>query len=484
MKKLYIISLLLFLLVVFGCEAKIVSTEPISEVVKATIPFDEREFIYNNGIMIEQKEVNSVDEKKIKVLSYYPIISGLKDKSIQDKINKELEEVPIRLLTELESSVFTQTKDKIQKHNQKSTSAFISYNSNNVIFVEYTARLDLDFNAYNNVPNYKDVYIGYDLNTGKKVELADIFKPDTDYKTKINNFICQYIIENNYDDYVAERMSRPFQGIREDQSFTFGYEGLRIVLDEKNDEFFNYGYSDQILIPLKCLGDDLYIFDRYFDENKNIFEKDKLIKKLLPNKIEFQVSNIIEESNEKCFISITQGQFINVPNKDIEKKLNDMSICTFDVDGFKERAKNYIGANGNSNFGIYGHYINLFTNAGGYISMAVSDEIRIGKSDDSKRTPFNYNFKRNKEMSINDIFVEGTNVGKVIKSYIRKLYYPIAEEMVSIGVDDTLKANIFYFDEYGITVYFSPEGAKLESYQNWVYIPFEEFGIENINLFN
>ncbi len=482
-KKLCIILVFILLLLTIGCETKNTSTEPI-EALKPTMPFDERKFIYNNGIEIENKNINTTDEKKVETRSNFPVISGLKDKTVQDKINKELEEVGKKLLFKLEADLLKANNNEAISFRQKNSNAYISYNFNNVIFVEYSAYVEAQSKLEMDNLRSQNVFYGYDLNTGEKIELGNLFKPGSDYKSKVNNFICQYIIENCYDDYETEKMTKPFQGIRENQSFTLDMWGLRIILDEKNDEFVNYGYSEQVLIPLKYLGDDLYIFDKYFDENINIYEKEKLSKKLFPNKLEFKVNNITQEGNEKYYIYITQGEFINVPNEDIEKKLNGMLASSFDVENFKESAKAYTGLNGNLYFGSYNYDVNMFTNAGGYLSMATTENIYIGSTWELKRIPFNYDFNLNKEMQISDLFVDGIDIGKVIEKTIKDMNYPITDEMIEVGVEKAIKSNIFNFDEYGIQLYFSPEGTKLDDYQKWVTIPFEAFGIENISILN
>ncbi|MGB7605980.1 MAG: hypothetical protein WBL93_10945 [Lutisporaceae bacterium] len=483
-RKLNIILVFIFLLLTISCETKNITTEPVVEAIKPTISFDERRFIYNNGIEVEYKNIVTTDGKKVEIRNNYPIISGLKDKSIQDKINNEIVEVGKTLLSQLEADLLKASKNNTISYSMKNSNAYITYNFNNVIFVEYSVYIEAQLKTEKYYPMYKIVSYGYDLNIGERIELAEIFKPGSDYKSKINNFICQYIIENNYDDYEAEKMTKPFQGIRENQSYTLDMWGLRIILDEKNDEFVNCGYSEQVLIPLKYLGDELYFFDRYVDEGKNIYEKEKLSKKLFPNKLEFKVNNIIQEGNEKYYIYINQGEFINVPNEDIEKKLNGMLASSFDIEDFKERAKAYTGLNGNLYFGSYNHDVNMYINAGGYLSMATTENIYIGSTWELKKIPFNYDFNLNKEILIGDLFVDGVDIGKTIKTTIKSLNYPITDEMLEAGVAKALRSNIFNFDEYGIYICFSPEGAKLDDYQRWVTVPFEAFGIENIRILN
>jgi hypothetical protein len=480
-KYLCIFLLFAFIINIAGCESKITSTEPEDDQVKTIMPFDERKFIYNNGIELDYKNTEIKDENNTLISNNYSIISGLKDKKVQDKINKELEGLAKKQLQQFEADLPSEIKNDILKYNQRRTTSYISYSANNVIFVEYGLGIDVTFKNNEYYPLYRNFAYGYDLNTGDRITLADIFKPGTDYKTKINNFICQYIIENNYDDYETEIMSKPFQGIRDNQSFSMNLEGLMIIIDEKNDEFANNYYSDRIYIPLRVFGDDLYIFDRYFDENKNIFEKEKLIKMLFPNQLEFRPNKIVEEGNERYFVSITHGEFVNTPNKDVEKKLNEIVVPSIDVEGFKEKANELTGINQNAHLV---HYVGISTNAGGYLSMSVSDEIFFKNNYELKRTPFNYDFNQNKEILLTDLFTDETDIAGVLKAYIKKMRFPITEEMLELGVIEAVKANKFYFDESGISIYFSPEGSKLDEYQEWVYVPFENFGLENIRILN
>jgi hypothetical protein len=486
-KRLNIFILAALIILVIGCEVKsvakqpIIIPEPVVEQVKDTIPLDERKFIYNNALKYEQKDFNTIDKKNINVMNSYPVITGLKNKSVQDNINKEIEEVGQGLLSQYELKFLTMMQDDIVKINGKSSNAYISYSYNNVIFVEYSVYIEAEFKDEKYYPCYTNEFCGYDLNTGERIKLSDAFKPGSDYISKINNFISQYIIKNNYDDYEAERMTKPFQGIKDDQRFALGFEGLRIILDEKNDEFFYNGYADQILIPYSYFGDDLYIYDRYFDEGHNIFEQDKLIKKLIPNKFEFKLHRIIEETNPKYYIYIYEGEFINVPNKDIEKKLNELVVLKADIETFKKHALDSTDTKATSNLG---HYVNVFTNAGGYLSVSVFDQLSFGEPNKFERTTFNYDFNKEKELLLSDLFIEGVDIEGIIKDYIRKMDYSVAEELIETGVKEAIKSKDFYFEEYGITIKFSPEGSKLDPYQEWIPIPFDEFGIENINILN
>lgn len=484
----FILTFLIFTSFV-GCDVKDSVSEPAKETsqqtaekIKQVIPISERKCIYNNGIETTYKEAKNTDENKVETTHSYHIISGLKDKTVQSKINKDLEEIGSKLLTEFEAELMEEKKDSDLKIIKKSTYTYITYNFNNVVFIESTANIEANIKGVIFYPGFKNIVYGYDLNTGNKIGLADIFKPGIDYKTKINNFICQYIIENNYDDLEAERMNKPFQGIREDQSYSFDVYGLRIILDEKNNEFVNNGGPEYITIPLKYFDDDLYIFDKYFDKNINIFEKEKLVKKLYPNQLEYKANDILKKGNEKYFIDITYGQFINVPNKEIEKKLNELVMVDIDIEGFKKKANAVTEANRTSHLGFY---VNVFLNAGGYLSMAVAESTYINNDREVKTVPFNYDFNLNKEITLSDIFIDKVDIDNVIKSYIKESKYPVSQTTLEKEIKEALSSNRFYFDEYGISIplNFFTENEELLYFEEWIWIPFEKFGIENIKLF-
>ena len=94
-----------------------------------------------------------------------------------------------------------------------------------------------------------------------------------------------------------------------------------------------------------------------------------------------------------------------------------MVTLNFGLEDFKVKAENYNGADEKSQ---YGHYVNIFTNIGGYLSMAIFEDLRIGNLIEFDRTTFNYDFNQNKEILLSDIFEDGVDISNVIKSYIKE----------------------------------------------------------------
>jgi hypothetical protein len=450
------------------------------EKLKKVQSFNDRKFIYTNGITIKSKEENIKDEKGVKVLRNYPVIWGLENKEIQDKLNKEFQEVEKGQLAQLETKLYSVKANSKAKINQKTANAYITYNCNNVIFVDYHTFIDARLSDSNYNPTSSYISYGYDLNTGERIKFDDLFIPGSNYKEKINNFISQYIIENNYDDYEYDSMTKPFQGIREDQSFSFGVEGLLISFDERNDEFVSYGYPVQIRIPLKYIGDDIYIFDKYFDADNSIFIKKKLSKTLLPNNIELTFDNLIREENNKYNIWIAQGKFSNIPDKEIEKRLNDLITFKGNLEDIRKEAKELPVLNKTYSY-TYG--VNVQTNAGNYLSGTVTESRYFNGNSEVNVIPFNYDFNTGKELKLEDMFESTVDIEAELKKQALRMGYPMPADVLDNAVNEAIKVGKFTFHEYGVNIYIPIKDAKIDNMVKWVWIPFESLNENDIKLF-
>lgn len=465
-----------------GCEPKSLNTA--AEKVKPVIPYGERVFVYNNGLDIEYKEYSELDEDKVDRNMHYPVISGLKNKLVEERLNKEIPSVLEAMISQLKEKYPENTGD-IGEYERIYAHATVNYNCNNVLFIEYNANIRSSYNFGKYVPMSSFQGIGYDLNTGDRISLKDLFKPGVDYEKKINTYISQYIIENNYDDYAYEAMTGPFRGIRVDQGYSLSFYDLIVIIDEKNDDFVYYGYPNFIYIPLKYFGDDLYIFDRYFDENSNIYESGKLTKKLFPNKIEFKPTGVISDGNTKWHMSIIQGEFVNLPDKAVEKEINAMLVPEPDPHEFKREAEEYLRNNKAADYyGEYMHNIEVPFNAGGYLSISSVSEVFTKNSHRQYRKNFNYDFNRNRKMKARDLFINDVDVTAVIKKHIAEMDYTFPEKLTEDTVNAALDSEEFGFSEHYLFLCFSPEGVEIEPYREWIWVGFEEFGLENISLFN
>lgn len=440
------------------------------------MPFKERKFIYENGLNIEYKQ-ETINESNKNIEKYYPQISGLINKEVEKKVNESIASSVDVLNKEAEgffTSKLTDTKATISS----SISAYVSYSCNNVIFIHYYSSA-----AYAGLVSDSHRYIsseraeGFDLNTGNKLELKDLFKKETDYKKIINDYIYMEIIRCNYDDPDSLYMNKPFQGIKEDQSFSFNQNYLTIIMDEKNDEFNTWKYPVTITIPLKEIGDELAVFDRYFNEETNIFENER-IKKLMPNFKYYKVTGGIMENEEYYTIQIETGEFINLDNTETKNMLEAMISHNMDVDGFKERADAFALSNPGEFYGFMEHRISVQMSAGGYLSMTVDSTITENGAINNETKYINYDFNNNKFMTFKDLFVDGFDYKTKIIDFIKKDNNYYMPNTIIDEDDIILSENEFYFNQNSIFVNLSQPVQDIIN--NYAWFECEDIGLENI----
>lgn len=441
------------------------------------IPFEERRFIYSNGLSIEYSQESKKDNDTT-IEKNYPQISGLINKETENKVNDSIKNNMELYAKELENYIKSNSNAEQITFEFISSNASINYSCNNVVFIEY-----YNYIYYNTGSDKKSIESiksdGFDLNTGNKISLKDLFKNDSEYEEIINDKIYMEIIKNNYDDPDSAYMNKSFQGIRENQSFNFGTNNLKIILDEKNDEFNSLGYPNTIMISLKEIGDELIIFDKYFDKNINIFEKDRLLK-LMPNQIEYKIMDAVNKYEDYYMVEISRGEFINT-DPDIKTKLESLIPKDCDVDGFIKRAAEFNKSNPNKYYGSMFHNINLMMNSGGYMCMAIYTHVEENGLIKSEQKYINYDLNKNKIIELKDLFVDGFDYKNAIIEAMVKNNLNSNYSTINVEDADSFSKYQFGFGEDGI--YFNLGTPNQDSYGNYLWIPYEDIGFENIAIF-
>ncbi|WP_296644353.1 DUF3298 and DUF4163 domain-containing protein [Romboutsia sp. 13368] len=97
----------------------------------------------------------------------------------------------------------------------------VTYDRNNIISIVMTK---YEFTGGAHGMTYLDTY-NYNLLTGDRLTLGDMFKPEVDYKEVVNKFIIEEI-NNNPEIYF--KGDEGFKGIRENQDFYIDEDGVVI----------------------------------------------------------------------------------------------------------------------------------------------------------------------------------------------------------------------------------------------------------------
>lgn len=432
------------------------------------IPYESRRFVISNGIDIRIVEENlSTDGTEI--LSLSNSLSGFRDTGIEKKLNEEIENNLIMISDEVKAEALASTGNAEQRIVRMQLSTNVIYSCTNVMFVEFFAYAEYpELGGISYVQKFNSV--GYDLNTGKKLELSDLFRKDFNHVKYLNDKILMFIIENNYDDPDSGFLSGPFKGIREDQSFSFDLSGVKIIIDEKNDEFVSLGYPLTIVIPLREIGDSLAIFDRFMVGEETLFLKEGT-RKLLPNIVEYRLENVFEDFSEAHAVNITTGRFYGISDSALLERLNGLSSSKLDAEGFLTKAKAYNEVEPDKYYGSMNHDVQIMMNKGGFLSIVFMDLIYELGNENISRKFVNIDMTEGKDMLLKDVFIEGFDyAGKILDTA------GLNKDVASVQEND------FYFDEDGIYVTIFQKDENLGVLNSW--IPFEDLGFENISIYS
>lgn len=217
--------------------------------------------------------------------------NGLKDKTVEDKINQNIQELAdqMSIYTTIESlptylglfKAYPMDKLIIKTLN---VTAGDSFSYDNLLSIVINA--DIETNYTNNMDYYQGRirYIKartYDLNTGDEINLSDLFVNGTDYVKLLNDLVlldAESKTEPNPTGYeMWYQYLGGFTGIRGDINFYLTPFELVLVFDQSYSEFYNQFSSAEVSIPFDKL-EDVLAFQQRVASESNLFTDSKLVK--------------------------------------------------------------------------------------------------------------------------------------------------------------------------------------------------------------
>lgn len=180
-----------------------------------------------------------------------PVLSGLKDINIEKAINKTLYDDAISFKNSVEALALKDYNSLLKAGIEvrpyqvitKYTLHYLKdYLSLVVTYYQYTGGAH---GIYNEVP------YNYNLNTGERLQLKDIFKEGYDYKSIINKEILSEISKHP-DNYFKDA----FKGIKENQEFYLTKEGIVIYFQVYEIAPYAAG-NPEFLIPYSKVSEGL-----------------------------------------------------------------------------------------------------------------------------------------------------------------------------------------------------------------------------------
>lgn len=220
------------------------------------------------------------ENAKYDVLEYQTIrINGLKNKEIENKINKELEEI--------EDDFRQRVIAAPGENGNMYLSSFVTANFSNILSITFYGS-KADSNYRNEVNIHK--FLNYDLTTGNEIKIEDLFLPGTDidmyaqnviYKNELHEKFSEKDIFFNQDYWQSGELQYVLDEIDEadfmkkynlyknsDKDFYIAENGIDIKYSE------DINSSDVYILYKDCL-DDLIVYTKFLTK-ESIFEKDNI----------------------------------------------------------------------------------------------------------------------------------------------------------------------------------------------------------------
>lgn len=242
---------------------------------------------YNqNDLEIIRKNVDGIVE-------YQSIrISGLKNKEIENKINNEIaqtEEEFVKLLSNFEEG------------EHRYINEYVAANFSNILSISMEAS---SYSSFDSIE--KEKYLNYDLTTGNKIELKDLFLPNADIDRYAREYIYKDALHEAFsktnvffdDKYWEDGKCTYFTNELDEANYIKRFTRYKNAKKDfyigENYIYIQYGkeWNDSICIKYKDCLNDLVVYTKFVTKD-SIFERDDIGFK------DLYVCSIVEPYTEK-----------------------------------------------------------------------------------------------------------------------------------------------------------------------------------------
>ena len=316
---------------------------------------------YNqNDLIIEEK---SITQEKIEIR--YLQIRGLKNKTVEEKINKEIQQIALNCYKE-------EIKDLNEVININVSMWEASNFANTISFeLTYVAKIDDDDDGF--YQGYKG--INYDLNTGEKITFDKIFISDVPIENVLRQGIYYALLANRTEDSLAgELIVSHYENIEDEVIDVMNlYKNGKIKEFSYTPLHINLYYKDNQIITLnmKDFAEYIAIYSRYLTEEL-LFETDNIgIKNIYTLTRRF--NNVYYYTNyqneENYFIDISID-FQSADTDEFAKKLIKDKIV--DIEKEIEKVKQNVSQDPNK-FYILNYHISVYTGEESSMNMKLTN---------------------------------------------------------------------------------------------------------------
>ncbi|MDF1617878.1 hypothetical protein [Petrocella sp. FN5] len=415
-------------------------------------------------------EFHYIEDKKLDQFhkSYFQIF-GLKDQSVEDKINAAIYDMYRSYLPYIEEGLmppFRGYATNPSAHGQLQSyylEVSHQYNSNHVLSVllrlsaEYKGELGTD-------PAYYSLYdtLNFDLNTGEELLLVDVFTNDTDGLAILNDAVLeevkrQQLLADAEDFYGSSlQLIAPFKGFLPTQKFYLAYDRLLLILDHETPDF-NIGFNPHTFsIPLGSPLGNIAINERFYHD-EDLFVQDGGVMRFITsydaNQADYQTKNYIEDGIQ-FYIEYTYPKDAT----DEVKSLMDAAYEDHKTMVFNHHKDQPLEQ---ANLHSYLLKVGPYTNVSYYVYF-------YGPGIDGSLSFYDVLDPSGRIMTLSDIFVDGFDYESAINKHLG-ITLDFDDPTLSFGISET------YLQ---ITV-LAHHQQNNSYYSDYYEVPYEVFGFED-----
>ncbi|MHC1734835.1 MAG: hypothetical protein AB9921_04105 [Erysipelotrichaceae bacterium] len=482
------IGLLLFLMV--GCtqstdplvdfDKPIPIEDPLGKTILSPVAF---EAVYENPITSEDLH------EFLYPSSNWIAIHGLKDETIQTKINQEIKAAYDRLITyaKLETlPPYRGLKTKIDDDSigYPTVSTAISYNKNNLLSIVLNGQYqfiskDGSQQAYVSAVET----LNFDLTTGRQLKIGDLFTNDKPTKDILNPLVfelirlksSEYIDSSSYPfvgGYGFLEEVSPFKGIQGNQVFSLDTTGLNLYFDYRTPNFDTRNLTFMFTIPFALIESNFAGTLRYQNETSPFLEKVTSYSYLYTHSRTKQITI----SDESIVDSYRLYRYISYPETTQQWALD--RIHTIDASSPKRIKELLQGTVTYAYRSIVYYSVGPYSNIDVYTSIQGEDRYVYLQEHES------YD-ETQKRIVFKDLFIEGYDIYPLLRKKINEQLSYFSPEWGMTDQIETYLANLsFKIDFQGITVdSYAESSINHNIYMIQINLGYDEIGCENLKMF-
>ena len=322
--------------------------EDSTQAVDGVLGIDLRGTYNQNDLIVEEKKVS-----KEKVEIRYFQINGLKNKKVENKINKEIEKIALNCYQE-------EIKDLNEVINISVSMRQASSFANTISFeLIYVAKIDDNDDGW--YQGFKG--INYDLTTGAKINFKDIFTSNASIENILRNSSYYGLLTNRTENNLIGQLIISDYGDIENEialiNNTYKKGKITEFYFTPSEIHVFYEKDKSFKIKMEDYAEYIALYNRYITK-ESIFEKSNIGLKNLYNLSSrnndlYYYSNYQKEDN--YFIDIVIN-YQSTEQDEFAKEIVENKIS--DIEKEIERIKNLVGQNPD-NYYILNYYISIYT---------------------------------------------------------------------------------------------------------------------------